>query len=341
MRTLSSSLVPFSLVFVTALLVACSDDGAAGDDDGSSSGGSSSSESSSSSGGASSSSGGSSGASSSGSSSGASSGSSSGNLPGSSQGTGGVECTSEAALDGDPAPNRRYCLASEAGAEFKLVLPQTQNGPYNVGLYLHGDGAGAYNSDSAMETLLGWADTHNTILVSVRAPNTCSWWLRPEYTCPENGSVDVQQDRDWSNANADALDAVLKKLRARYDISNGPLFYYGSSGGSIFLTYSFFAKYGNVYPGAFALNCGGEVPEEETIAWNLDDAAQRGSTKMWFTYGDQDEVLPPAQVAATAEFFTGHGFPVNENVIAGAGHCEFDGHGRAKEVWSEFLGEAP
>ena len=32
-------------------------------------------------------------------------------------------------------------------------------------------------------------------------------------------------------------------------------------------------------------------------------------------------------------------FPVDEKIIAGATHCAFDGHGRAKEVWSAFLGE--
>lgn len=299
----------------SSLLIACSssDSTSADDDD-------TSSSSSSSSGGESSSSGGESSSSSSGSTgSSSSSSSSSDSVPQSSQGTGGIDCESQGALDGDPDPDRRYCLANEGGAEFKFVLPQTSTGPYSLGLYLHGDGAGAYRSNSAMESLLAWADAHNTILVSVRAPNTCSWWLEPEYACPSNNAVNIAEDRDSTHQNATALDAVLKKLRARYDISNGPIFYYGSSGGSVFLTYSFFPKFGNVYPGAFALNCGGEVPEPGTASWDLDDPAQRGSSQMWFTYGGNDPLK--VEIEPTVDYFMDLGVPVDENVIVGAGHC--------------------
>lgn len=207
-----------------------------------------------------------------------------------------------------------------------------------LAVYVHGDGAAAHNNNGAMEVLLPWLDAHNAMMVSVRAPNGCAWWLRPGYECPtsRDASVDADVERDLTHANATALDAVFKKLRAAYDIGNGPVFYYGSSGGSVFLTNSFFPRFGDVYPGAFALNCGGEKPVAGASTWDASDAAQRGPTKFWFTYTSGDDLVPT--IRAAKSYYDGLGVPSAERVTAGA-HCAFDGHGRAGEVWSEFLGE--
>lgn len=259
---------------------------------------------------------------------------------GSSHGAGGIVCEKQGDLDVEAgAAPRQYCLAREGGVEFRFAMPIAPSGPLTIGLYVHGDGAGAYRSNSAIETLLPWADAHDAIMVAARAPNGCAWWLRPDYACPSDPTTPVNEatDRDLAHANADALDAVLKKIRASYDITNGPLFYYGSSGGSVFLTSSFIPKYGDVYPGAFAINCGGEVPAPGSIGWDFTDASKRGPSKLWFTYGDQDFLLADEQAAVA--YYQGQGFSVYEQVLPGKGHCEFDGHGRALEVWKEYLGE--
>ena len=323
---------------VAAGSVGCSSDSTASsandDDTSSSSGGNGSSGSE----GTSSSSGGSSGTQTTSSSGGSSGSSGTGSSSGSSLGTGGITCERMRNLDVAPdASTREACQATEGGAEYRFVMPANPSGPLNLAVYLHGDGAAAHNNNGAMEVLLPWLDAHNAMMVSVRAPNTCSWWLKTDFDCPlERDASVTQPDRDLAHANATALDAVFKKLRAAYDIVNGPIFYYGSSGGSVFLTNSFFPKFGNVYPGAFAINCGGEVPLPGTFTWDPSDATQRGSSKFWFTYTDQDYLLESEQ--ATVAHYRGLGFPLTEKVLPG-GHCQFQSHGRAGEVWSEFLGE--
>lgn len=248
---------------------------------------------------------------------------------GSSQGSGGLDCSSEPSLGGD----RSFCLASESGVEVKLAVPAdfaSNTSPLRLGLYLHGDGAGAHRSNSAMRTLLPWIDEHHAIMVSVLAPNGCAWWLSPEHDCASD-----TEDRDVDGANARALDAVLQTIRSRYDIANDAMFYYGSSGGSVFLTSNFFPRFGDRYPGAMALNCGGEAPTASSFTWDVANAGQRGSTRMWFTYGSNDFLR--TEIEASIGAHRGFGFDVQEKRIEGAGHCEFDGHGRAREVWTEFL----
>lgn len=249
--------------------------------------------------------------------------------PASSGGNGGLTCTSTGNLPG----GRTYCLTTIGGAELKLALPQGGTGPLSVALYLHGDGAGAYKSDGAMKALLPWADAHHAIFVSVLSPNRCAWWQVPTQTDCSDGSL---EHADREGVNADALREVLEAVRAAYDVTNGPLFYYGSSGGSIFLTRSFLRRFGDRFPGVFALNCGGEKADR-AFAWDPADATKRASTVLSYTYGDQDFLK--ADIEAAIPFYEGLGFPSESKVIAGAAHCAFDGHGRAAEVWSAFLGE--
>lgn len=326
---LLSSILPCLALFGGATLTGCSGDedpgvvgsssGAGSSGDGTSGGGSSG-ETTSSSGAPSSSSG----ALSSGGSSGASG----------SSGTG-IACAAqgELAVATGAAP-RQYCQAQEGESEFRFVLPAAPTGPMRLGIFLHGDESAGYEDDAALEELLPWIDAHNTLMVSVRAPNGCSWWLGPQYTCV---GLNLPADRVDAMSNADALVAVIEKFREVYDIDDGPVFFSSISGGSTFLTYNFFAKYGNVYPGPLAVNCGGETPATGTVSWDMTQAALRGATKMWFTINEGD---PLHEYSAPAvDYFTGLQFPVVDSALPGDGHCDFDTHGRTAAVWSEFLGE--
>jgi hypothetical protein len=247
----------------------------------------------------------------------------------SSKGTGGLVCSKTVDLGG----GRSYCVSKIQGVELRLAdAAPGESGPVSLAVYLHGDGAAAYLSNSAMKAILPWADLRHVRFVAVLAPNGCAWWQKPSHDC-----ASAVEEPDTLGENTVAFEAVLAGIRAHYDINLDPTFYYGSSGGTIFLAGAFLPKYGNVYPGAFAMNCGGTPQDKADFTWNVDDPAVRGSTKLWFTYGDQDFLKDDAH--GSAVFYGGLGFPVDETIIAGATHCAFDGHGRAKQVWSEFLGE--
>ena len=247
----------------------------------------------------------------------------------SSKGTGGLVCSQT----GDLGGGRTYCVSKIQGVELRLAdVAPSETGPVSLAIYVHGDGAAAYKSNGAMKALLPWADLRHVRVLAVLAPNGCAWWQKPTHDC-----TSAVEEPDTMGENTVAFEAVLEEIRARYDINFDPTFYYGSSGGTIFLAGAFLPRYGNIYPGAFAMNCGGTQQKKTDFTWNPDDAAARGSTKLWFTYGDQDFLEDDAH--ASAVFYSALGFPVDEKIIPDATHCAFDGHGRAKEVWSEFLGE--
>ena len=211
----------------------------------------------------------------------------------------------------------------------KVAEPSGGTGPMKLALYLHGDGAGAYKSDGAMKALLPWADANHALVVSVLSPNRCAWWQLPTQT---DCSDTAPPQEDVEGVNADALKATIDAVRAAYDVGNGPVFYYGSSGGSIFLTRSFLRRFGDAYPGIFALNCGGTKAD---LPFSWDVAGGGGPTKLVYTYGDQDYLKP--EIEAAIPFYAALGFPSDSKVIPGAEHCAFDGHARAVEVWSAFL----
>ena len=247
----------------------------------------------------------------------------------SSEGTGGISCASTRTVS-----NRTVCVNTLGGSEFRFVEPATPaTTPRDLVVYVHGDGARAFTSDGAIKALLPWSDAHEAITVAVLAPNGCAWWQKPTQTnCTEGATPDP----DTAGVNADTLKSVLDSFRAHYNIRLARTFFYGASGGSIFLTDSFFRRFGNGYPGAYALNCGGTKPAL-AFAWDTKDAALRGGTKMFFTYGDKDFLK--SDIEAAIPFFTNSGFPVDTRVIPNAEHCAFDGHGRAAEVFSAYLGE--
>jgi len=243
--------------------------------------------------------------------------------PGSTKGTGGIPCTTQESLGG----GRMACVTTIGGSEVKLVEPVGGAGPLKVAAYLHGDGAAAHKSNSAMKALLPWADKHHALVLSVLSPNKCAWWQAPTQTdC--SGTASPVADTD--GVNADAFKSVLDAVRGGFDVTLGNAYYYGSSGGSVFLSLHFFRRFGDTFPGIYALNCGGEKPMKP-VAWDTNDATKRAGTKLFFTYGDQDFLKGDIEIAIP--YFTGLGFPTDTKVIAGAGHCEFDGHGRAAEVF--------
>ncbi len=244
-------------------------------------------------------------------------------------GSGGVTCTGSGTL----ASGRTYCVGALGGSEFKLVEPPPAPGPLRVLAFLHGDGALAYQDDSALEALLPWADAHNALVLAVRSPNACAWWQHPTQTDCTPSAPFVP---DLDGLNADALRAVLDGVRRGYDVSNGPAFYYGASGGSVFLTLSFLRRFGDLYPGYYALNCGGER-SARPFAWNTADPAKRGPTRLSFTYGDRDFLRPDIEVAIP--HFTSLGFPTDALLLPDTEHCAFDTSARALAVFSAALGE--
>lgn len=257
----------------------------------------------------------------------------------SSHGSGGLTCS-----DTETVSGRTVCVATVGTVELKLVLPAdaaSNSAPLTLALYLHGDGAGAHNSNSAARVLLPWADAHHAIFVSALAPNACSWWIEPSYTTCMVDDPEQASHQDVDQLNAPALDAALAAIRAAYDIRDAPVFYYGSSGGAIFLTGSFLELYGNQYPGAFALNCGGSDPWG-AFAWDVSDATERGPTKLYFSYGAADEAIIPGLAEVPATFIADGFAVVDASYPSQTQHCTFDGvdnHGRAEAVWNDYLAE--
>ncbi|AFE06917.1 hypothetical protein COCOR_06418 [Corallococcus coralloides DSM 2259] len=255
--------------------------------------------------------------------------------PGSSGGSGKLGCSRTGTVNTD-AGTLTYCVAQVGATEVKYIEPKQGivPEPMRLAIYLHGDGAAVYtgNNPRSLFTHGGWTYGHNTLYVTALAPNKCAWWVKPEYTtCSPDGAP--LSERDLEGKNAAELVSLIEALRKGWDIQDGPILFGGSSGGSIQLTSSFLPRYGDRYPGIYALSCGGEKPWSGQMDWDATNAALRGGTKFYFTYGDQDYLLQDIQAAE--EYLGGLGFPVNDKVIPGATHCQFDQVGRVSEVWNE------
>lgn len=249
--------------------------------------------------------------------------------PTSTGGAGGVTCVSTGSL----ASGRVYCAGVLGGSEFKLEVPPAPTGPLRIVAFIHGDGAEDYLDNSAMEALVPWADAHGAAVLAVKSPNACAWWQHPSQTDCTPAAPFMP---DLDGLNADALRAVLDGVRAGYDVTLGPAFYYGASGGSVFLTRSFLRRFGDRYPGYYALNCGGER-SPKSFEWDVASAATRGPTRLYFTYGDLDFLRPDIEVAIP--YFNGLGFPTDAVMVANAEHCAFDTNARSLAVFSAALGE--
>lgn len=253
---------------------------------------------------------------------------------GSSHGSGGLPCQRRGRVSSGKRAYT-YCVARVAGAELKIIEPQgTAPGePLRLAIYLHADGALAHDGDNALRIQAPWTASHRTLYVSARAPNGCGWWIKPEVT----RCNDDERDRDGSGENAAVLARVIEALRSGWNLDNGPILFGGSSGGSVLLTSTFLPKYGDRYPGIFALGCGGEMPWTGRLEWNGTSPQQRGPTKLFFTYGDRDDYL--ADIRSSIVYYSRLGFPVDEKVVPDAGHCQFDHLGRTVEIWAQSVGE--
>jgi hypothetical protein len=243
----------------------------------------------------------------------------------SSGGHGGLACTRSDDLGG----GRMSCVAKVGSVELKAVLPKVASAnapPLRLGLYLHGDGAAAHKSNGVLKAMLPWADAQNGLAVSALAPNGCAWWLTPMHDCAGTAT-----DADVAGDNAAALVVALDALLKAFDVRTDGVRYYGSSGGSIFLTNEWLPLQAGTYPGVFALMCGGETTTR-TFAWDTNDATLRAKNPLWFTYGDQDFLAPDITNAISS--YKAKSFAVTEKVIAGATHCAFDAHGEAMTIWS-------
>ena len=239
-------------------------------------------------------------------------------------GQGGLACTRSDDLGG----GRMSCVVKIGSVELKVVLPKTAGGsvPLRLGIYLHGDGAAAHKSNGVLKAMLPWADAQSGLAVSALAPNGCAWWLTPIHDCAGTAT-----DADIAGDNAKALVIALEALMKAFDLRTDGARYYGSSGGSIFLTNEWLPLQAGTYPGVFALMCGGET-STRTYAWDTNDAKLRAKNPLWFTYGDQDFLAPDITSAITS--YKAKSFMVTEKVIAGATHCAFDAHGEAMSIWS-------
>lgn len=268
---------------------------------------------------------------------------------GSSKGQGGIACASTGSVS-TGGVSYSYCVASVAGVELKIVEPTgTADKPLKLAVYLHGDGAGPYNSGLAIKKHAPWTTTQGILYVAARAPNACAWWLEPSYTTCDGETPVPESALDDEGENAQALAEAIDALRAGWDIADSPVLFGGSSGGSIFLAASFYPLFGDRFPGGYALSCGGDAPWAGELAWDGTDPACVGETKLFFTYGDKDFVVP--DVLEALSFYEAEGIPtdvkvVPETVAAGTSHCgnvggsySYDQIGRVQEVWSGYLGE--
>lgn len=240
----------------------------------------------------------------------------------SSGGSGGLACTKTEDLGG----GRTACVAKLGSVEVKVVEGKG-TGPLRLALYVHGDGAGAHKSNSALKTMLPWLDAQHGLGVSVLAPNGCAWWQKPSYDC--SGSANAP---DTNAENSKALLEALETLYTKRDIRLDGIAYYGSSGGSIFLTEEWLPLHGDAYSGVFALMCGGKKPRQ-SFAWDTNDAALVAKVPLFFTYGDQDFLVPEIDEAITA--LEGKKLSVTKKVIAGAQHCAFNSHAEAVSIWEK------
>lgn len=243
--------------------------------------------------------------------------------PASSGGKGGLTC----ARTEDVGSGHTACVVTVAGVELKVVPPLAGAGPVRLGIYLHGDGAGAHKSGSALKAMVPWVEGKRGLGVSALAPNGCAWWQKPTHDCA-SATSEPDSAADNTRALAAALDAVEKAYDVRLDSAR----YYGSSGGSIFLTTQWLPLQGGKRPGVFALMCGGEVGAQPP-AWDMGDAAARARSPLAFTYGAEDFLASDIRRAIAG--WGKLGFAVAEKVVPGAGHCAFDAHGEAMRVWGD------
>ena len=243
----------------------------------------------------------------------------------SSGGSGGLDCESTGTVSG-----LSYCIVTIAGVELKIIEPEDDEGPLDLAIYLHGDGARAYEGDTALRIQAPFTHARRTLYVAARAPNTCAWWLSPDYSCER---ASTNEDIDTQGQNADALASVISALQNAWDLNYDPILFGGSSGGAVFLSGAFLPLYGDQFHGAFALGCGGFAPYTD-FAWQTSRENQ-GSSVLYFSYGDADAFR--TDIEAGIDAYQALDFRIDVDLREGGiEHCAFDHIGWVTEAWSAF-----
>lgn len=231
--------------------------------------------------------------------------------PSRTNGAGGVPCL-EVAESGGFA----YCRAEVGPLELRIVEPADTSGPMQLAVHLHGDTANGHYENWGWRRFAGWARDRRVLLVSALAPNGCSWWRRP-------GDVDCDMaGGDSEGANADALAEAFEALGEGYDFFHEPKLYVGFSGGALFATALMLPRHGDVHPGAWVTNCGGDQPWGAGVQWDERDPGLLAKQSVYFTYGSLDFLVD--QIGRGVDYYTARGYDVDELVVPDEEHCDND-----------------
>lgn len=189
-------------------------------------------------------------------------------------------------------------------SKYKVSIPDdVQSGNYGMLVYLHGDGAGDYNSfwNSTKQI----ASRHNMIAVHVLSPtgneNGRSWWIS-------------------GDSNADFLNTLLnERILKLYNIDKSRVVFSGQSGGPTFLTGTWMNKYAQQFGGGAVLMCGGLLSTRTTMAASNE---WRRYFKLRIETTSSDFLNSGAHGAQ--QRFEGYGMDVQLATHGAGTHCHFD-----------------
>ena len=232
----------------------------------------------------------------------------------------------------------RRCITTIGGVAMKVFGPaKVSGGPLTLAIYLHGDGAAPYTDNLAPKYQGDWAAQQTDLLyVVARAPNGCAWWrdVSPAYSSCSNGQY-ASNPQDTAGKNADALKTAIDGLRGALDIDSSKTLFAGSSGGSIMLTASWIPRYGDAYPGAYVLECGGEEPWQDFL-WDEDGIAD--VVRMTFVYGTGERLYD--DIRAAYKFYDRLGVDAwlikEDPTNTQSDHCNYDQLGNVTMHWNGY-----
>jgi len=177
--------------------------------------------------------------------------------------------------------------------------------PTHLAFYLHGDEGAYLQFQSPNHPMTQFVKGRGWIFVSPQSPNAgASWWS------------------NWQGDHNEALAQVFEEMKAQYNVCRNLVFGATLSGGSTFWARNFFPNKGGQHPAYTVMLCGGVLPSKSdrpkviTLGQNPAIVAE---SSFEFVYGTEDFLYNNIQ--QTIEFYTGAGFEVSKEEIAGAGHC--------------------
>jgi hypothetical protein len=160
--------------------------------------------------------------------------------------------------------------------------------------------------------VLDWAQARDIVVSALLSP------------VAYNG--DPPQDRSFGALNQTSdtrnIGDAIQGMVAAFGVSPTGLLVWSTSGGSWFLTSSFFPVLGAEFQGLFAISCGGST-FRFSYAWDP-AALPATATKLnlWFNYGSLDFLAPG--VEDSRDHYLAQGFVVSETRHEGASHCAHD-----------------